>query len=223
MTENQIRRNVVKKAMEYLFYNEADDSYKKIIDVYNNHKPLARGYRVKYTDSWCATYISVISIMMGYTDIMPTECGCEQMIELYKKLGRWEEKDFYNPNLGDIIFYDWNDNGVGDNIGYADHVGMVVEVDSSNMKIIEGNKDNAVGYRKLSINAKYIRGYGLPDFSKKVMDIDDSTYKKIHIVKEGDTLSKIAKQYKTAVDNLVKINSIKNKDIIKIGEIIKIE
>lgn len=30
---------------------ESNGSHHEIIDVYNNHKPLARGYKVKYTDS----------------------------------------------------------------------------------------------------------------------------------------------------------------------------
>ncbi len=28
----------------------------------------------------------------GMTDIIPTECGCEKHIELFKKLGAWQEK-----------------------------------------------------------------------------------------------------------------------------------
>jgi LysM repeat protein len=39
-----------------------------------------------------------------------------------------------------------------------------------------------------------------------------------YIVKSGDTLSKIATKYNTTVDNLVKLNNIKNKDSISIGQ-----
>mgnify|MGYP006924823785 CR=1 FL=1 len=31
------------------------DHLKKIIDSYNKLDPLPRGYKVKYTDSWCMT------------------------------------------------------------------------------------------------------------------------------------------------------------------------
>ena len=74
MTEQEIRNRVVSKAKSYLGCKESDGSHKKIIDLYNSHKPLARGYAVKYTDEWCATFVSSIGIALGYTDIMPTEC-----------------------------------------------------------------------------------------------------------------------------------------------------
>lgn len=167
MTEAQIRKQVVDTAVKYLGCKESDGSHKKIIDIYNNHKPLAAGYVVKYTDSWCATFVSAVSILCGYTDIMPTECSCPRMIELYKKLGRWQESDSYTPKKGDIIMYDWQDSGAGDNTGVADHVGIVVSVSGSSIKVIEGNKDNAVAYRTIQVNGKYIRGYCVPDFASK--------------------------------------------------------
>lgn len=168
MTEAQIRKQVVDTAVKYLGCKESDGSHKKIIDIYNNHKPLARGYAVKYTDAWCATFVSVISILCGYTDIMPTECGCPKMIELYKNLGRWQESDSYVPKKGDVIMYDWQDSGSGDNTGNPDHVGIVVSVSGTTIKVIEGNIDNAVGYRTIQVNGKNIRGYCIPDFASKV-------------------------------------------------------
>lgn len=31
---------------------ESDGSHKPIIDIYNAYRPLARGYALRYTDSW---------------------------------------------------------------------------------------------------------------------------------------------------------------------------
>ena len=45
---------------------------------------------------------------------------------------------------------------------------------------------------------------------------------KIYTVVKGDTLSKIAKKYGTTVDTLVKLNGIKNKNLINIGRVIKL-
>lgn len=167
MTESQVRKNVVAVAQGFVGCKESDGSHKKIIDLYNSHKPLARGYAVKYTDAWCATFVSAVSIRAGYTDIMPTECGCGPMIELYKKLGRWQENDAYKPSPADVIFYDWEDSGNGDDKGAPDHVGIVVAVTGSTIKVIEGNKNNAVEYRNIAVNGKFIRGYGLPDYTRK--------------------------------------------------------
>ena len=175
MTENQLRKKVVDTAVDYLGCKEANGSHKKIIDLYNSHKPLARGYAVKYTDEWCATFVSAIAIKCGLTDIMPTECGCEKMIDLYKKLGSWKENDAYVPDEGDVIFYDWDDSGAGDNKGGSDHVGIVAKVSGSSIKVIEGNKGEAVAYRTIAVNGRYIRGYGVPKYAKKATTKDNST------------------------------------------------
>lgn len=167
MTEKELRAKVVSIAQGYLGCKESDGSHRKIIDIYNGHKPLARGYAVKYTDAWCATFVSACFIRAGLTDIAPTECGCGKMIALYQKLGRWDENDARVPAPGDVIMYDWQDSGAGDNTGAPDHVGIVVSVTGSSMKIIEGNKSNAVSYRTLAVNGKFIRGYCLPNYASK--------------------------------------------------------
>ena len=166
---------VVEQAKSWLGCNEADGSHKKIIDTYNAHKPLARGYAVKYTDAWCATFVSAVAIKLGYTDIIPTECGCDKMIELFKKLGAWVEDDSYKPKPGDIIFYDWNDSGSGDNKGSSDHVGIVKLVVGDTIHVIEGNYSNSVKKRTLRVNGQYIRGYGVPKYDAEPVKTDSTT------------------------------------------------
>lgn len=167
MTEAQARQKVVGIMQGWVGLKESDGSHKKIIDIYNAHKPLARGYTVKYTDAWCATTVSAAAIEAGFTDIIPTECGCNQMITLFKNLGEWQENDAYVPSPGDVIFYDWQDSGTGNNTGSADHVGIVEKVVSSTITVIEGNKSDSVSRRNIVVNGKYIRGYGLPKYSSK--------------------------------------------------------
>lgn len=309
MTEKQLREKIVNTAVAWLGCKESDGSHKKIIDTYNAHKPLARGYAVKYTDAWCSTFASAVAIKAGLTDIIPTECGCEKHIQLFKKLGSWVENDAYTPKAGDYIFYDWDDNGVGDCTGSADHIGIVVSVSGTTIKVIEGNMSDAVGYRNIKVNAKYIRGYGVPNYASKATEAEKPTTStpttntsnsvpeysvgdlvqftgclhytssysggvakackagvakvtaknigkphpyhlkaeagkgstvygwvnasdiagkatgtkaKTYTVVRGDTLTKIAKQYGTTVDTLVKLNGIKNKNLINVGQIIKL-
>ena len=95
---------VLAQARAWVGRNEADGTHKGIIDVYNGHTPLARGYKVKYTDAWCATFVSAVAIKCGLTGIIPTECGCGQMIALFKALGEWQESDSRTPTPGDVIF-----------------------------------------------------------------------------------------------------------------------
>jgi hypothetical protein len=116
---------------------------------------------------WCATFVSAVGIGLGLTDIMLPECSCPQMINLYNKVGRFVEDDAYVPKIADIVMYDWGDSGKGDNIGTADHVGIVAAISGSSMTIIEGNLNNSVKTRKLSVNGRYIRGYCIPDYASK--------------------------------------------------------
>lgn len=158
---------VIEQAKAWLGKKESNGTHKAVIDVYNAHKPLPGGYKVKYTDSWCATFVSAVAIKLGYTDIIPIECSCERMIELCKKAGIWIENENRTPAAGDIIFYDWDDSGVGDNKGWSDHVGIVEKVASGKITVIEGNYSNAVKRRILAVNAKGIRGYAAPKYDTK--------------------------------------------------------
>ena len=56
---------VIEQAKAWLGKKESDGTHKAIIDEYNGHKPLAQGYKVKYTDSWCATFVSAVAIKTG--------------------------------------------------------------------------------------------------------------------------------------------------------------
>lgn len=200
MTENQLRSNVVSIMKGWLGWSEANGKHKKIIDIYNNYRPLARGYKVQYTDEWCATAVSAAFIKAGLTDIGFTECSCNRMIDLYKEKGRWEERDSYVPKIGDIIMYDWQDNGIGDNAGSADHVGFVAAINGTSITIIEGNKNESVSYRSINVNGKYIRGYCLPDYaskaSKPVEIVSTATYSKTAFIRD------IQKAFGATVDGI---------------------
>ena len=170
MTENEIRQKVVTTAKKYLGCKEADGSHKKFIDRYNSFQPLPRNHRMTYTAAWCATFVSAIAIERGLTDIMPVECGCAYMISAYKKLGRWREDENYTPKVGDVIFYDWDDGkdyATTDDIGSPEHVGIVTGASCGIVSVIEGNKADAVAFRTVQVNGRYIRGYGLPDYASK--------------------------------------------------------
>jgi LysM repeat protein len=160
-----MRDKFVEIALSYKGRKESDGGHKEIIDIYNEGRPKGY-YKMTYEDPWCATYVSAMVIKAGLTAIIPIECGCERMIELFKKLGCWVEDDSYVPKSGDIIFYDWQDKGVGDNKGWSDHVGIVVDVIKDRITVIEGNYSNSVKTRSISVNAKYIRGYGVPKFEE---------------------------------------------------------
>lgn len=158
------RSAIVSEAISHIGIKEGSSLHHRIIDRYNARKPLPRGYAVKYTDAWCATFISYLAIVMGYTDIIPVECGCPQMITLAKQMGIWCEDDTYTPLPGDIILYDWQDSGAGDNTGTPDHIGIVEKVTNGRITVIEGNYKDAVGRREIAVNGRYIMGYIVPRY-----------------------------------------------------------
>lgn len=173
MTTNELRNLYVATAKKYLGVKEGSTQHKAIVDRYNSQKKLPRGYRLKYSDAWCAGFVSSVAIECDMTDIIPLEVSCSQMIALAKKLGIWQESDTYKAQPGDLILYDWQDNGRGDNTGSPDHIGIVEVRQSGSVTVIEGNYSNAVKRRTLAVGGKYIRGYICPNFaSKATTDLD---------------------------------------------------
>ena len=77
------------------------------------------------------------------------------------------EDENRTPQPGDIIFYDWEDKGTGDNQGWSDHVGIVEKVSGGKITVIEGNYSEAVKRRNIAVNGKFIRGFGIPNYDKE--------------------------------------------------------
>lgn len=190
--------DLINVAKEWLGYNEKDGSHMKIVNTYNDHKPLARSYKVTNKDSWCATFVSACSIKAGMTDIIPTECSCQRMIDLFKGINAWKEEDNYVPSSGDIIFYDWQDNNSGDNKGWSDHVGIVESCDGTNIIVIEGNKNDRVERRTIKVNAQYIRGYGVPKYDKESVKVPNEETKDTERIIWDYLMSKIQNAYGVA-------------------------
>lgn len=185
MTEAQLRSKAVSILTAWLGLKEADGSHQKILDIYNSHKPLPRGVKMLPSYAWCAATVSAVFIEAGLTDIGFVECSCGRMIDLYKKAGRWKETDSFTPSPGDLIMYDWDDKGTGDNTNAPEHVGMVVSVTGSNIKVIEGNKGDAVACRNIKVNGKYIRGYCLPDYASKATTKKEVIEVELPVLKKG--------------------------------------
>lgn len=158
------REQFVKVMQSWVGLKETDGSHKKIIDIYNTIRPLPRGYWLSYWDAWCAGTVSAAAKACNATDIIPAECSCPYMITLAQNMGIWVEADNHVPSPGDIIMYDWQDSGSGDNRGGADHVGVVEKVTGSTITVIEGNYSNSVKRREIQVNGRYIRGYIVPKF-----------------------------------------------------------
>lgn len=147
----------------WLGYSEANGKHKRIVDLYNSRHPLPRSYRVSYRDEWCDVAVSAAAIQAGMEDLIGRECGCEEHIRIFKKLGIWLEDGTIIPKPGYIIVYNWNDI-TQPNDGYADHIGVVEQVSGKNIICIEGNKNDAVSRRSIPAGWGYIRGFAAPKY-----------------------------------------------------------
>lgn len=172
MTELELRRKVANYLAQYVGCRKGSSGHKAILKKFNDSKLCSR-YTMTVNDAWCATAVSAAFIAAGLAGkprsgklFECVDCSCNAMISLAKKQGIWEEKDSYIPKVGDVVMYDWEDSGRGDCTGEADHVGIVTEATGSSFRVIEGNKGNAVGYRSMSVNGRYIRGFIVPKYSK---------------------------------------------------------
>jgi len=164
MTETEARALLVQTARKYLGAAEGGALHREIIQIYNSILPHPRGFQMTTALPWCATFVTAMAKLCGMLDIIPAECSCYFQLEAFRSAGRWMERDDYKPQPGDVIYYYWKDTGAGDCTGVPDHVGIVKSCSGGLITVIEGNRANSVSERTLVVGARYIRGYGLPDF-----------------------------------------------------------
>lgn len=139
-------------ARSYVGVEEGSAAHRSIINIYNTIRPLPRGYKMTYQDAWCAAFVTVC-YMRAYGVPEWAECGCQEMLNKFKKMG--EEKSFRSkPQIGDLIFYDFRPDK------WADHVGIISNIGDNSYIVVEGNMADRVGYRELPKNSKDIIGYG---------------------------------------------------------------
>ena len=225
-------QDVLNVMRSWIGYSEANGKFRQIIDLYNSHQPLARGYAVQYTDEWCDTAVSAAAIQAGCVDLIGTECGCENHIEIFKEKGIWIEDGTIVPLPGDIILYNW-DCQVQPNDGYSDHIGYVESVSGQMITVREGNYNEDVAGEV--IQGKYANG---EERRKKLCDMGydpDAVQREVnrqlsqneapaeyYVVQENDTLSEIAKCFATTYLELAAWNGIADPNMIYVGQKIRI-
>lgn len=161
---------ILNVARSWINCKESNGSHKQIIDVYNSYTPLPRNYKVKYTDSWCMTFISACFIKAGLAALCPLECSCGNAITKAKEMGIWQENGDIIPNVGDLIMYDWDKKD-----GWPEHVGIVESVSGSTITVIEGNKSDSVSRRVINVGDATIRGYVLVKYDGTSPVVQPST------------------------------------------------
>lgn len=108
---------------------------------------------------WCACFVSWCGDQCGYikAGIIPKYAICGNGANWFKERHRWASRG-YSPKPGDIIFFDFEHDGV------MDHTGIVESCDGKTVTTIEGNNGNACRRQAYRRGAACIVGYGIPDY-----------------------------------------------------------
>lgn len=157
-------QDVLNVMRSWVGYNEVNKKYLEILNVYNSHKPLARGYAIKPSDEWCDACVSAAAIKAGAVDLIGTEVGVEKHVAIFKRKGIWIEDGTITPQPGDVIVFNWDDN-TQPNDGNSDHIGYVESVSGGKITTLEGNMGEKVGRRTIPVGYGYIRGFARPKYA----------------------------------------------------------
>ena len=150
----------------WMGYNRINGYQNGIIDIYNAVTPWPVGYRMRYSDAWCDATITAAAIKTGNVERIGRECSVPRHIDIFRKLGIWEEDGTITPRPGDIIVYSWRRFRQPNNAS-ASHIGLVVKVEGNEITCIEGNRGiGVVDTRTIPVGWGCIRGYARPNYAE---------------------------------------------------------
>lgn len=153
------QQDVLAIARTQLGYTESEENY--LVAASGVQKGYTR-YGQWYGDphgDWCAMFVS-FCMHYGGVEGIPIHSGCVSWIRELEAMNLYRKQGTYRPDAGDIIFFDWESDGL------ADHVGLVSELkdgsDGSPAELItlEGNSSNRVQYVSYDPEDTRIAGYG---------------------------------------------------------------
>ena len=160
---NGQRDRVLRAAASLVGVRGGTAAHQQLINDYNSVKPLPVGYAVKTIDDWCDIFVTTVFQREGLSGLIGRECGVERHIQIFKRLGIWNEDGTTTPKAGDIITFNWDQNSQQNN-GFADHIGIVESVSNGIIHTIEGNSNNQVRRNTYRIGHGNIRGFATPRY-----------------------------------------------------------
>ncbi|WP_343086020.1 GBS Bsp-like repeat-containing protein [Streptococcus parasanguinis] len=160
---NGQRDRVLRAAASLVGVRGGSAAHQQLVNDYNSVRPLPVGYAVKNTDDWCDIFVTTIFQREGLSDLVGRECGVERHIQIFKRLGIWNEDGGSTPKAGDIITFNWDQDSQPNN-GFADHIGIVESVSNGVIHTIEGNSNDQVRRKTYRIGHGNIRGFASPRY-----------------------------------------------------------
>ena len=116
-------------------------------------------YGFSSREEWCACFVSWCADQCGYIEagVIPKFSLCSAGMEWFESRGQFMDGS-YVPASGDLVFFDWG------NDGSVDHVGIVESVVDGTVYTAEGNSGDKVARRSYPIGYGQIVGYGVPTY-----------------------------------------------------------
>ena len=116
-------------------------------------------YGFAQREEWCACFVSWCADQCGYIEagVIPKFSLCSAGMEWFESRGQFMDGS-YVPASGDLVFFDWG------NDGSVDHVGIVESVVDGTVYTVEGNSGDKVARRSYPIGYGQIVGYGVPTY-----------------------------------------------------------
>ena len=113
-------------------------------------------YGFENREDWCALFVSWCEDQCGYlkSDAAPKFAIVSDGADWFVLRDQWRLMGD-TPEAGDIIFFDFEQDGL------LDHVGIVETCDGKTITTIEGNSGNACKRLTYSVGSSQIAGYGL--------------------------------------------------------------
>ena len=160
---NGQRDRVLRAAASLVGVRGGSAAHHQLVNDYNSVRPLPVGYAVKDSDDWCDVFVTTVFQREGLSGLIGRECGVERHIQIFKRLGIWNENGASTPKAGDIITFNWDQDSQPNN-GFADHIGIVESVSNGIIHTIEGNSNNQVRRNTYRIGHGNIRGFATPRY-----------------------------------------------------------
>ena len=123
-------------------------------------EPFWSWYGFEERVDWCAIFVSWCGEQCGYLDseILPKFAVVGDGADWFKAKKQWKSGR-YTPKAGDIIFFDWEEDGI------MDHVGIVEKCENKIVYTIEGNSGDVCRKLQYEVKSKMICGYGVTVYS----------------------------------------------------------
>ena len=120
-------------------------------------EPFWGWYGFEERVDWCAIFVSWCGEQCGYLDaeILPKFAVVGDGADWFKAKRQWKSGR-YTPKAGDIVFFDWEEDGT------MDHVGIVEKCENRTVYTIEGNSGDVCRKLQYEVKSKAICGYGIP-------------------------------------------------------------